>query len=90
MSGAASRGGGAIPSPARREVPELARAWTHKEVSSWKARSAKAGEAGGTSEYELRGEGTTEIRVDHDPHSLSELGVDESVVAAAKGAEGSE
>ena len=78
-----------IPSPARREVPELARAWTHKEVSSWQAKTAKAGHAGGTSEYEDRGEGTSERRVDHDPHSISELGVDVTETPAVAGANGS-
>lgn len=74
-----------IPSPARREVPELARAWTHKEVQSWQARTAKAGKAGGTSEYEDLGEGTSEVRADHDPHSLTEMGVDSSDKAVTAG-----
>ncbi len=52
-----------IPSPARREIPELARAWTHKEVQSWQALGAKNGHAGGDSEYEVRGEGRAEHRV---------------------------
>ena len=49
------------------------------------ARTAKAGKAGGTSEYEDLGEGTSEVRADHDPHSLTEMGVDSSDKAVTAG-----
>ncbi len=74
-----------IPSPARRDNPELARAWTHKEVDSWNARSGKAGKAGGTSEYEERGEGTAEHRLANQPAAFAAVDVTDEPAAADAG-----
>ena len=81
-----------IPSPARREVPELARAWTHKEVSSWNALSGKGGKAGGTSEYEERGEGTAEHRLTSPQAAVSAVDVTEepAVAGASESTEGAQ
>ena len=74
-----------IPSPARREIPELARAWTHKEVQSWQARGKKAGHAGGSSEYEDRGEGTAERRIANQPAAFEAVNAPSEDEATSEG-----
>ncbi len=68
-----------IPSPARREVPELARAWTRKLASQVTRSGERKGDAGGASEYELRGEGTAERRIDYQPKAFETADVDPAV-----------